>query len=123
MKIVDIHTHLFQPEVHADRGKYGKTDPGFALLYDDPESRMVTAEQLIETMDEDDIDVSVACAFPWRDTGAAAETSDYLIESEEKFPERIRAFICPPLTTPREVERELGRLQGRKFSGFGEWRT
>ncbi|GAH31366.1 unnamed protein product, partial [marine sediment metagenome] len=58
--IIDFHTHIFPPRVRERRDEYIKRDPCFSLLYSQPEARLVTAEELIDSMDEAQVDLSVA---------------------------------------------------------------
>ena len=63
--IVDAHVHIFPPEVIADRTAY-PDEAAFNLLYTDERARLITAEELIESMDRDGVAWSVVCSFPWR---------------------------------------------------------
>ena len=65
--IIDAHTHIFPPAVSEDRDAYLRRDTTFRELYSNPKARIATAEELIASMDEADIDKSVACGFGWSD--------------------------------------------------------
>ena len=54
-------------------------------LYADPRARIASAEDLIATMDEDGVDVSVAMGIGWSDYGAAREANDYIIEATSQL--------------------------------------
>ena len=43
-------------------------------------------------MDEDGVDRSVAMGIGWTDPGLAREANDYIIESVQKYPDRIAGF-------------------------------
>ena len=44
--IVDVHTHIFPPEVLAHRERFLDGEPAFAAIYADANARMVTNAML-----------------------------------------------------------------------------
>ncbi|MCK5682186.1 amidohydrolase, partial [bacterium] len=66
---IDVHVHIFPPEICANRGKFFSGEPDFELLYASPKSRLVGVAELLSTMAEDGVDKSVVFGFPWRDAG------------------------------------------------------
>src|SRR4051794_5558780 len=78
--IVDAHTHVFTPDVIRARDSYLQRDIWFEHLYADPIARLVTAEELLASMDAAGIEQSVVCGFPWFDAGICREHNDYLSE-------------------------------------------
>jgi len=61
--VIDFHTHIFPPEIIARREAYLERDDWFRNLYADPRARMVTADTLVESMDENGVDAAVAFGF------------------------------------------------------------
>ena len=61
--IVDVHTHIFPPEIADERDAYLASDATFAELYASPKARLATAAELLESMDAAGIDVSAALGF------------------------------------------------------------
>ena len=118
--IIDAHTHLFPDKVRKKRMAYGARDEGFRLLYGDQKARMAGIEDLLGNMDREGVDRSVVCGFPWKDPGLCREGNDYLLEGARKFPGRILPFICPPLHSLRQAEKELARCLSRGAKGIGE---
>ena len=57
--IIDFHTHVFSPQIKKNRGKYIDSDPGFAILYSEKDAKLATADELIDSMDKDGVDISV----------------------------------------------------------------
>jgi hypothetical protein len=57
--IIDFHTHVFPQRLKEDRDRYLKKDPGLAVLYLSPMAKIATADELIDSMDRDGIDISV----------------------------------------------------------------
>lgn len=108
--IVDFHTHLFPPDIRKNREKYFSGEPAFELLYASPKARMIGADEMVTTMDEQCIDVSVVFGFPWKSMETARMHNDYIAAVVAKYPERLKGFCClDPCdeTAVREVERCL----------------
>ncbi|HLF70612.1 MAG TPA: amidohydrolase family protein [Dehalococcoidia bacterium] len=120
--IVDVHTHVFPPEVAAERERYLAADATFRELYASPKAQLATAEDLLRSMDEARVDVSVALGFAWRDLDAVRRHNDYLLNAAVKSNGRILAFPALPLTTPDAIEPEMRRCVEAGARGFGELR-
>ena len=111
--VVDAHTHIFPPEVAAQRARYQQHDPWFATLYANPRARIATADDLIATMDRAGVTTSWALAFGWHDTGLGREHNAYLLDAAARFPGRIVPFAHVP------PDADDPDLDG--FAGIGEW--
>ncbi len=57
--IIDFHTHVVPPAIKNDTGRYVGSDPCFDMLYATPNPRLATAEELLESMDQSGVEVSV----------------------------------------------------------------
>lgn len=98
MPVVDAHIHIFPDEVVQQRVRFLERDAWFRQLYTSPRARLATAEELIASMDESGISISVACGFPWRDPGLCRYHNDYMCESARNYPGRIAWLaICSPV--------------------------
>lgn len=117
--IIDTHTHLFPPAVQAGRTPYFENEPEFKLLYDSPKSRIATADQLVEIMDRQGVDMACASGFPWRTPDHARQNNDYIIESVLKYPDRIRGLACFDLGWEGAAD-ETRRCIDAGLSGVGE---
>lgn len=118
--IIDAHTHLFPDEVRKKRKDFCTRDEGFRLLYGGEKARLAGLQDLLETMDRENVDRSVVCGFPWKDPGLCREGNDYLLDGARKFPDRILPFICPSLHSLRQAKKELARCLSRGAKGIGE---
>jgi predicted TIM-barrel fold metal-dependent hydrolase len=118
--IIDAHTHLFPDEVRKRRKKFSARDEGFQLLYGGEKARLAGIQDLLETMDREKVDQSVVCGFPWKDPGLCREGNDHLLEVARKFPGRILPFICPPLHSLIQAEKEMARCLSGGAKGIGE---
>ena len=117
--IIDFHTHIFPKEIRENREKHFNSEPAFKLLYSLPGSKMSGAKEIISTMDDEGVDMSVVFGFPWTNPDTFKKHNDYIIESVAEFPDRLRGFGCFDLfndTAPSEAERCI--KEG--LSGIGE---
>jgi uncharacterized protein len=116
---IDVHTHIFPPEIIWGREQHFEIDPWFKLLYGSPKSQMAGAGVLIDAMDEDGIDRSVVFGFPWFDMDTAKRHNDYILESAAKYHPRLIPLACVnPLTRSGPIEAERCLRAGA--AGLGE---
>ena len=117
--IVDIHTHLFPKNIREHRAKYVADEPAFELLYRDEKAKMIGTEELVESMDENGVDVSVICGFPWRSKDTCKKHNDYILEAVSAYPARLKGLCCiNPFSA--HAEKEVKRCLDSGFSGVGE---
>ena len=118
--VVDFHTHIFPPEVIDRRQDLAARDPVFAPLYANPDSRMATAEELVEAMDEEGVDKAVVFGFPWADAGLSRTANAYLLDAKERYPDRVLPFYTPSLAGGKQTVRRAGVALGKGMHGIGE---
>lgn len=121
--IIDFHTHIFPPWVKEKRDEYIKRDPCFSLLYSRPEARLVTAEELIDSMDESQVDLSVALNIGWVGHELCVETNDYILDSASRYPDRIIGFCGIQPNAGDAAVIELERCVRGGARGVGEMRS
>jgi predicted TIM-barrel fold metal-dependent hydrolase len=119
--IIDVHTHIFPPEVRDKRAEYLSSDPTFAEMYADPAAKIATAEDLLASMNETGVDISVVLGFAWRDPEAIAPHNDYLLESAARSGGRIIAFTTVNMAADGAAA-EIKRCAGAGARGIGELR-
>jgi predicted TIM-barrel fold metal-dependent hydrolase len=120
--IIDFHTHVFPPEVSKNRKKYIERDPCFAILYSDPKAKMATAEELIASMDEAGVDVSVILNIGWSTHELCVETNDYIIDAVARYPQRLVGFGTVQPNSPKAAIAEIERCAKAGIKGLGEMR-
>lgn len=120
--LIDSHTHIFSPEVIRNRERYLQADAGFAALYSRPSSRLITADELVDSMDENGIDVSVACSFGWLHTELCKEGNDYIIECISRYPGRLAGLATLNMESGDDALYELERCVKGGIRGIGEMR-
>jgi len=119
---IDFHTHVFPPQIKKDRQKYVELDPCFAILYSDPKARIATTDELIASMDEADIDISVITNIGWTTHELCLETNDYIMESVARYPERLIGFGTVQPQSPEGAVAEVERCAKAGLKGVGEMR-
>jgi predicted TIM-barrel fold metal-dependent hydrolase len=120
--IIDFHTHIFPPRIKKNRDKYFDSDACFAILYSSKNARLATADELIESMDRDGVDISVVLNIGWITHELCVETNDYILESIARYPERLIGFCT---VQPRSLESaldEIERCAKGGIRGIGEMR-
>jgi predicted TIM-barrel fold metal-dependent hydrolase len=117
--IIDSHTHMFFDAVKEDRSPFFRDEPEFKLLYDSPRSKIITAKELVDTMDDHGVDVSVVSGFPWRNPDTARRNNDAVLEAVSAYPERIRGLACFDLAWEGAAD-EAARCIDAGLSGVGE---
>ena len=117
--IIDFHTHIFPKTIRENRGNFLNGEPEFTLLYESEKSRLTGADEIVDVMAEEGVDVSVVFGFPWRNPDTAKMHNDYVIESVSKYPNKLKGLCCvdPSWNGARD---EVERCLGRGLSGVGE---
>ncbi len=121
--IIDFHTHIFPTWLREKRNDYVKADPCFSLLYSQPKAKMATAEELIRSMDEAGIDMSVALNIGWFNHELCVETNDYILDSVSRYPSRLVAFCAIQPGAGDAAIAELERCAKAGAKGIGELRS
>jgi len=120
--IIDFHTHVVPPKLKKNRDQYIDSDPCFAILYSDPKAKLVTADELIASMDQDGIDVSVMVNIGWTTHELCVETNDYILESLARYPKRLLGFASVQPNSYEAAIAEVERCARGGIKGVGEMR-
>jgi hypothetical protein len=120
--IIDFHTHVFSPQIKKNRGKYIDSDPCFAILYSQKEAKLATADELIASMDEAGIDISVILNHGWATHELCVETNDYILESIARYPKRLIGFCTIQPHSSSAAIAEVERCAKEGIKGVGELR-
>ncbi|MFO7772606.1 MAG: amidohydrolase family protein [Dehalococcoidia bacterium] len=121
--IIDFHTHIFPPWLRERRDEYVKRDPCFSLLYSRPEARMATAEELLVSMDEAGIALSVVLNIGWASHELCVQTNDYILDSISRYPTRLAGFCAVQPAAGDAAIAELERCAKAGAKGIGELRS
>ncbi|MBA7504343.1 hypothetical protein ES706_02978 [subsurface metagenome] len=121
--IIDFHTHIFPPWIKEQRDEYLKRDSCFSLLYSQPKAKLVTAEELVASMDKNGIDLSVALNIGWVSHKLCVETNDYILGSISRYPDRLIGFCSVQPKAGDAAIIELERCAKAGARGIGEMRS
>ncbi|MGB9700145.1 MAG: amidohydrolase family protein [Thermodesulfobacteriota bacterium] len=118
--VIDMHTHLFPEEVQKNRSPFCRRDENFRLLYENPQARLTSLEDLLNNMDRHGIEKSVICGFPWQDPVLCRAGNDYLLHCHFLYPQRLIPFITFSFASVRLARREIERTLNKGIGGIGE---
>ena len=118
--IIDFHSHIFPPDVRDRRDHYISRDPTFAEMYANPKAKISTAEDLLASMDESAVDISIALGFAWSDHGDILRHNGDLLENAAQSNGRIIPFTTINMDPGAEAELERCAQGGAR--GIGELR-
>lgn len=122
MAIIDFHTHIFPPQLRENRNDYAGRDPLFAHLYSDPKAKVATAEELIASMDQEGIDISIVLNIGWTDHELCRQTNDYIMEAISRYPSRLVGFCAIQPRAGEAAIAEIERCARGGMRGIGEMR-
>ena len=121
--IIDFHTHIFPPWLRERRDEYIKVDPCFSLLYSQPKARIATAEELLASMDEAGIGLSVVLNAGWVSHELCVKTNDYILDSVSRYPTRLVGFCAIQPRAGDAAIAEMERCAKAGAKGIGELRS
>ena len=93
------------------------------MLYSQPKAKMATAEELITSMDEANIDLSVVLNIGWVSHELCAKTNDYILDSVSRYPKRLVGFFAIQPKSGDVAIVELERCAKAGARGIGELRS
>jgi len=117
--IIDVHTHIFPRKIREDRERLFPGEPAFCLLYESKNAGLASAADTIHMMDKQGVDKSVVFGFPWRNAEYTRQHNDYIIESVNRYPDRLIGFCCVDPYCDSAPE-EVRRCFERGLCGVGE---
>ena len=117
---IDCHTHILPPDIIKRKDQYLKKDSTFEALFSSKNSVMVTAETLIDELDQSGISSAVVLGMGWQDTGLNSYVNDYILESSAHNPFRLYPFTGINPTSGKAGIKEAERCANLGSHGFGE---
>ena len=120
--IIDFHTHVLPPQIKSDRSRYVEQDNAFAQVYSGEKVKIATAEDLIDSMDRDGVDVSVIVNYSWATHALCTETNDYILESISRYSKRLVGFCAVNSLVDDTSLMEIERCSKAGIKGVGELR-
>ncbi|MCK4721979.1 MAG: amidohydrolase family protein, partial [Dehalococcoidia bacterium] len=120
--IIDFHTHIVPPWIKERRQEYLGRDPLFDHLYSNPKSKLATADELVASMDDKGVDISIALNIGWTSHELCRETNDYIMEAVAHYPKRLVGFCAIQPKAGDVAIAELERCAKGGLRGIGELR-
>jgi uncharacterized protein len=117
--IVDSHVHVFSPYMFDKRADLIARDCWFGELYANSRARLASTDDLIDSMVQSAIDVSVLCGFPWSDAGLCAHHNEYMAESVDAHPGSL-VWLATVLPSDPSAPEEAERSFRAGAAGIGE---
>jgi uncharacterized protein len=121
--IIDFHTHIFPPWLRERRDEYVKSDACLCSLYSERKAKMTTAEELVASMDEAGIDMSVVLNIGWVSHELCQITNDYILDSVSRHPTRLIGFCAIQPKAGDAAIAEMERCAAAGARGIGELRS
>jgi len=118
--IIDAHTHIFSPDVIAQRARYAARDSFFGYLYSGVAARMVGAAELLAAMDAAGIAQAVVTGWCWQNHDDCVEQNTWTMDVVRKYPARLRALAAIQPNAGAPARRELERCVAGGMVGVGE---
>jgi predicted TIM-barrel fold metal-dependent hydrolase len=121
--VIDFHTHIYPASMRERRDELSRKDRVFNLLLGDLKAKMVTAEELVNAMDDAEVDQAVVLNAGWTTNGLCKETNDYILDAAVRFPRRLVPFCTVQFREAKEAVVELERCIRGGARGLGEMRS
>ena len=120
--IIDVHTHIMPPGIRENRSRFAEKDRCFDLLYSNPKAKIATAQEVVDNMAQEGIDVSVVLNVGWDSHELCQITNDYILEAISTYPHKLVGFgAIQPLDQVNAVK-EIERCARGGMRGIGELR-
>ena len=119
-QIIDSCTHVLPESFMANREQLSRSDRTFRALFIDPKAKFAGYDNLITSMDEAAVDVSVCAGFGWTDPEVARASNDYNLEAVRSHPDRLVAFCSVNPLWGEDAVEEVKRCHAAGAKGIGE---
>lgn len=83
---------------------------------------MITADELVASMDKEGIDISVVLNIGWTTPELCLESNDYILESVARYPSRLIGFCAIQPRSAKAAVTEIERCARAGAKGIGELR-
>lgn len=117
--IIDVHTHMFSPDVCGNREPF-LADRQFSSLYGDLKAKVVDHSGLLAYLDGSGIDCAVAMGFPWERADFCASQNDYFSEVSRLAQGKIFSFGSVPVNDTVDVAARVREIKDAGLAGIGE---
>ncbi|MEE8046691.1 MAG: amidohydrolase family protein [Dehalococcoidia bacterium] len=119
-RTVDTSTHILPEAFVSGRERISSADSTFRSLFADPKAKFAHMDDLISSMDDAGVDISVCAGFGWTDPEVARESNDYNLEAARLHPDRLVAFCSVNPLWGEDAVAEVQRCHEAGAKGIGE---
>ncbi|MDR0653668.1 MAG: amidohydrolase family protein [Synergistaceae bacterium] len=117
--IIDVHVHVYPPEIVSDWEKISAAESYFAALTRGRVHRWGGAPDVLSAMEEDGVSESWITGFGFKDLGLCKLCNDYVLETARASGGKLKAMaVVPPLA--RGASAEIERCASLGAIGVGE---
>lgn len=116
---IDYHVHITPPELIKNWRKIAEKEDYFKLLSESPVNKFATAEDIVQELERSGVDKAVVFGFAFTDMGLCKYVNDYVIESVNKYPDKLIGYISI-MPKSKELEKEIDRCMDNGLCGIGE---
>jgi predicted TIM-barrel fold metal-dependent hydrolase len=117
--IIDVHVHVYPPEIISNREKISVSESYFATLTGGRSHRWGGAADVLSAMEADGVSESWITGFGFKDLGLCRLCNDYVLEAARMSGGKLRALaVVPP--TARGASAEIERCASLGAIGVGE---
>ena len=117
---IDSCTHVLPRGFGTAREDISRSDATFRTLFANPETKLVQTEDLLASMDQAGVDMSICAGFGWTDPGIARESNDYSLAAASSHPDRLVAFCSVNPLWGEDAVAEVRRCYEAGARGIGE---
>jgi uncharacterized protein len=117
--IIDFHTHIFNPDICADRGP-ALADGQFRILYGPGQARLADHHALSGSMRASGVDRAVAMGFPWEREDRCTAQNEYFSRVRDESGGTILPFGSVPVNDTADPAPWVRRIKAAGLSGVGE---
>ena len=117
---IDTCTHILPEAFVSSRERISRADSTFRSLFADSKAKFAHADDLISSMDEAGIDVSVCAGFGWTDPDVARISNDYNLDAARSNPDRLVPFCSVNPLWGEDAVAEVRRCHEAGAKGIGE---
>ena len=120
--IIDSHTHLFSDKQISRRKELSRNDENFNSIYSSVKAKMANAEDLLESMDQANVDMSIIMGFHWKEKVHFDSHAKYLISQQQNYPDKFICFVPLYINNFNEIKVKIEDMHKAGVKGFGEIR-
>jgi len=114
--IIDSHAHIFTDDMIEHKDRYCD-DKQFALLYYG-KAKIANVTLLMDSMQNNGVDASVALGFTWQKNEYARRHNEYMAMVQERHKGKVYAFGAIALDT--DIYQQIKNIKQIGLYGIGE---